>query len=808
MCYAKTNAFFFLLYAVVIRNANSNCTAIPSLGRFVQVGANFTIFCINQGSCKGPRTGIFRDTVEKQLHQTENDTTIRHEVQGIMVNRTYTCKCEPVVCGVDIIVGYPPEVPQNLTCEQNGEFGNVSCTCKIGKETGLWTTSEFRVRTASHNSTTDVPVIHSGVNLATFYPGSDTRFVVSVRAFNKLGHSAAGEIDFTLSHIVRPTPPILDKVVCSSRHCRLLITNAGSCHILQVQHRQVRDQDQDPGHWSTQLFNRTHSNHNWNISISLEPFASHHFRARLKIRPHTGLWSQWRSFNQSRTGEEAPLKLDIWYIEKSSGSYILLWKKQNQSEARGIILGYTVLAEDTKTKETRSWNVTNTTFTNFTTQLCCHWVINISAFNSRGYSPPATIAILQEKEQRPQKVSHVSRSDGSVALSWQKPATAAAEAVIGYLVEWLLVDRPYKELQWRRLSRDQLSINITGLQPHECYKGAVYTLFKYGKGKAEFDISTQPKVPEKGPDVIRNLPLVNEDNTVEVSWMPVPRHQWRGCLRNYTLYVQGPEEKIAQYVVKTMRRKFRVSGLTPGQQYKVSMTAWTDAGQSPQGQFRLFTNKSRKEASSLLFRVLVTGFTVMSSLLLLLCLCHNSSLRQRFLTCCHLLPDMIPDPANSKWAKEFSGEKIEMALTLYLNESSMSEGEPDTLEVQEISNEGLIPGAVVGLSRSSSSSLQQDVCLSYNLTSPTTYLKSFSQESDQTQVSQNTEVTVDYISTHGMLSGESDREEEEEQPCLDGPTFLPCPLFDPLVSFGGKLTLDSVKIDCSDFLDEPFFLHC
>lgn len=66
-------------------------------------------------------------------------------------------------------------------------------------------------------------------------------------------------------------------------------------------------------------------------------------------------------------------------------------------------------------------------------------------------------------EQRPQKVSHVSRSDGSVALSWQKPATAAAEAVIGYLVEWLLVDRPYKELQWQRLSRDQLSINITGV---------------------------------------------------------------------------------------------------------------------------------------------------------------------------------------------------------------------------------------------------------------------------------------------------------------------------------------------------------
>lgn len=32
-----------------------------------------------------------------------------------------------------------------------------------------------------------------------------------------------------------------------------------------------------------------------------------------------------------------------------------------------------------------------------------------------------------------------------------------------------------------------------GLQPHECYKGAVYTLFKDGRGKTEFDISYQPK---------------------------------------------------------------------------------------------------------------------------------------------------------------------------------------------------------------------------------------------------------------------------------------------------------------------------
>lgn len=168
----------------------------------------------------------------------------------------------------------------------------------------------------------------------------------------------------------------------------------------------------------------------------------------------------------------------------------------------------------------------------------------------------------------------------------------------------------------------------------------------------------------------------------------------------------------------------------------------------------------------------------------------------------------------------------ELRWNLYLSDSSVSsEDEPDTVEVQEMPSEGPLTSALLGpsstrASTSAGASLpqvpepeqeqdedeEQGVCLTYTLKSPSAYLKSFSQESDQTQASQNTEMTVDYISTQGMLSGESEEEDEQEEEgvCTDGPSFFPCPLFDPQVSIGGKLTLDSVKIDCSNFLDEPF----
>lgn len=80
----------------------------------------------------------------------------------------------------------------------------------------------------------------------------------------------------------------------------------------------------------------------------------------------------------------------------------------------------------------------------------------------------------------------------------------------------------------------------------------------------------------------------------------------------------------------------------------------------------------------------------------------------------------------------------------------------------------------------------------------TTYIKSFSHDSDRsnTQSSLDTNTTVDYISSHGHMEEEEEEEEEFEE-IMD---FFPSQsiVLGPL-DIGGKLTLDAVKIPCSDF---------
>lgn len=80
-----------------------------------------------------------------------------------------------------------------------------------------------------------------------------------------------------------------------------------------------------------------------------------------------------------------------------------------------------------------------------------------------------------------------------------------------------------------------------------------------------------------------------------------------------------------------------------------------------------------------------------------------------------------------------------------------------------------------------------------------TYIKSFSQDSSSSrQTSVDTSASVNYISAHQPEQEEDEEEEEEEFPEVI--SFFPSHNFvtEPL-EFGGKLTLDAVKINCGEF---------
>lgn len=148
--------------------------------------------------------------------------------------------------------------------------------------------------------------------------------------------------------------------------------------------------------------------------------------------------------------------------------------------------------------------------------------------------------------------------------------------------------------------------------------------------------------------------------------------------------------------------------------------------------------------------------------------------------------------------------KMNLQLQLSNSSATKEEEEPILVEVEELPKQTSDTSTPenVPLQYPSQSVLSPETEPTTLLYPLTTYIKSFSHDSnssDHTETSLDTNTTVDYISSHGPGNMDEDDQEEEEEfaEVLD---FFPSHnVVMEQLDFGGKLTLDAVKIDCSDF---------
>ncbi|XP_061094777.1 interleukin-12 receptor subunit beta-2 isoform X2 [Conger conger] len=791
------------------------CTASSEIGAFVQLGSSFRMYCTSEYPCPGKKSiHINLEEVNSHIH---NDTTSSVTVTNIRENKTFTCKCttsskDSGICGYDIYPGYPPQAPENLTCIQKGESGSITCSWKKGRETHLWPTSQLWVKTVAPNGTA-VVISKLGSGSVTFPVfKSQTFYSVWVTETNKLGSAVSESLNFSLNDIVKPLPPDINGVNCSSRHCILHWDSGQNPLRMQVQYRT------DQGSWTTPLF-IANANQTW-VMQDLEPLTMYEMRARCKLMPGRGLWSEWSTV-QSRTDEEVPLKkLDIWYTEESPQSQntdlTVLWKEPSKSEAGGRILGYSLEVHDLKQGGTTLYNTNSSAGCSIA---CTRCNVTLFTYNSKGHSPPVHITLplqTDQSEVAPLKVRCMphSNSSNSIAISWQKPATA--RPVREYLVEWHPARNRKQGLRWKRINHDQLHTVITkDIRPGDCYKGAVYALYdNIIAGKASFlDAFSLESAPTQGPS-----PSVTVgDGRVTVTWTEIPLEQRGGCLKRYTIYLERAMDRtVRKYgpIDPSLTSYSALSGLHPGEKYNLSMTGSTTAGEGHRGRTCIFFFP-RQEDQQVLSVIMFASCTFFLCLLLVISLWQISSVQQRVSKCCFCIMPDIPDPANSKWAKECAAIKGQLMLEyqLSLDDSIESEEEPHTMEVQEFS----MPWDLVNPELSSTSPPvggTTDLCLLLQpnhspLQAPPlyegqltfSYIKSLSHESsssEQTQETKSTDVTVDYISPQGLLADGSEVEAEED--CLGDLNFFPyrpSPFLEPMFPCGGKLTLDAVKIDCS-----------
>nr|XP_021332417.1 interleukin-12 receptor subunit beta-2 isoform X1 [Danio rerio] len=732
------------------------CTVRSSTGKEVLLGSNFTVSCIFNKPCTKQ---LFRNNEPIKYELSPRSREVFVYIRNLTTLSIFTCKCNdnPEPCGIDITPGYPPNFPQNLTCIRKTEFGNVSCTWTTGRDTKIVTTCQLRVQGDPHHGYESV-MNSSGFCWATFPIKSRmSQLTVSLNVSNSLGSNTSGPHTFTLSNIVQPSLPKIKHVDCSSRWCHLHTDNH-SMNLVEVQYKSPK------GIWKKVQINGKKS---LNISL-LEPYTKYMFQIRRKINQTMGLWSYWSQAKEAETKEEAPDKvLDFWYLRElkpsqSEKCFRIFWKELSVSDAKGKIHQYDITVKKGNSREIivvpRRINES----------ICCSdCSVSVSAVNSMGQSPENFIK-LQTPHLVSGFLSHKSLSNHSIALSW--PRLAIAGNITEYVVHWYPVG-DIEEIQWIRVV--DTKANITGLRPQECFQGAVTALTSNGPVASNKDLSTWQSAPEQGP-VPQQVKKKTE--SLIVKWSKIPQEKRGGCLKKYTVYLMDKSKgEIHHYSVDYPLTEYIISGLSPGQCYNLWVTAWTDAGEGPRGSDLPFCTPTDTER--LLSLVILAGGAVLFFCLFLICICQFSSVQRRFLSCFQcLLPRVIPDPANSKCAKTYDKE-----ILFYLQQydSSMSE-EPENVEVEEVP---------------------------YHPSFTCTYIKSFSQESDSsdaTQITRNTDISEDYISTHGAISGGEEEEDEEKEMGLDEFEFFPSirsPFLEPLVSTGGKLTLDVVKIDCSEFLD-------
>uniref|UniRef100_A0A3P9I9F4 Fibronectin type-III domain-containing protein n=1 Tax=Oryzias latipes TaxID=8090 RepID=A0A3P9I9F4_ORYLA len=589
-----------------------------------------------------------------------------------------------------------------------------------------------------------------GQDISTGYPPDSPKDIFCNYEIQKLESGVVncswdgGKDTFLWNHFVlrdrgKPPPPILGQPDCSSRKCEIKVEQSLNTSYLEIQYRA------DHQEWRTDP-DSVGSSQVRSIA-SLEPYRLYHFRARSKFS--FGLWSSWSS------------NVSSWTQEEGKQFALRSCIEPNTSISRGKITLYTVSSPCLN----HTTNVSADS-RNFSVPLCSHSEVTVWAHNSKGMSPPATMTPLYTDAEPVNRTFSFKKTENktSVTISWRKPELTAAM----YVVELYPEDFLLNEFRWVLLNKSETTAVFSGIKPYECYEGAVYVFYNksfVGKTRSKRFAALESGVkPTSSPSFQEKV----EGKNVIITWERLPRAFRMGCITQYTIYVEGNTGYSKNYSAEASKTTWVIENLPPDV-YTLWMTASTGKGEGPKSPTGKFPIK-RDNYLFLLFNHLSFRFWELFQCLML---------------------DVVPDPANSKWAKECTKEKGRLSIQLLSSGSTSTDQEEDTnlVDVEELFKQ-TTDTSLPTTDSAQLISLSPDADLT-TLMYPalTTYIKSLSHDSD-------TNTTVDYISSDGP----GNMEDGEEEEAFEDMSFLPSHsiFLTEMLQFDGKLTLDAVKIDCSD----------
>ncbi|CAN2391459.1 interleukin-11-mediated signaling pathway [Pristimantis euphronides] len=645
----------------------TDCFHITPQSPTVELYRNMTAFCIVDQECLHELKWMYYPISSRELFwkagyaliPESQYTVINDSVSSVtfvptqFTHKLLTCsyklhgQTEVTLHGVLITFGYPPEKPENLTCMSNN-LVTLTCTWQPGRETIIPTT--YTLRQFWREGEKQKCKADPGNNFCTltypeFLPHIDTEFMVE--AVNDLGSVRSELKEYDIINIVKTNPPDIVGAL-SIQQGGLKVEWKNPIDYSHFEYN-IRYRPKDSSKWHHVPADDLKSTRNSFILQELESYTVYVLSMRCKLSDNT-FWSEWSKEYTATTSESAPSRApEFWRKIRKTDSekriVQLMWKDL-ASHANGIILGYNITVKKGP-EVVNSFIVTNTTYDMTVSKDSCEVVL--TAFNSQGFSPPATLIIpasagtaLQLGDLNFKAFSKTDDDDQKrLCVEW-----TPSRRVLGYVIEWCsnTVSMDCVPVWQREPSGTGTACLRGDIEPYIYYLIRLTVLQRDGQERSGTVGSyLEQAAPELGP-------IIHTKSTgktwIALEWYPVPLRKQRGLVTSYTIqYKEHKESGLPKEItVNSTVTEYKLESLAAKTAYSVSVYANNERGNRSGPPLTFTTLPFENGEVEAIVVSSCLGFLV---LILTLCFlfCHKREQIKK-----HIWPN-VPDPSKSNIAQ-------------------------------------------------------------------------------------------------------------------------------------------------------------
>nr|XP_023649577.1 interleukin-6 receptor subunit beta isoform X1 [Paramormyrops kingsleyae] len=638
----------------------------------LEIGKEFTATCVlyESGLAQATADDIYwqfgNETVDKKYY-----TKINNSAVSLMVTVTKDLK-QPLKCniytqllsykhpknvhGIFFKVGYPPKKPENLSCilsqDVNKELSVMTCMWDPGAASYLLQTTyelcymkpygpEFCATAGERNGTIRF-------KSTPFY----LTVTIWVRVENLLRTVNSDTLKLDVVDIIKPSPPENIRLTPEKNLPNTMmvqwkspIRQSFGHDYFAALHYIIRYCVNGSTRWNEVPSSEIAGNANSFRLQGLMPFTDYVVQMYCKKSEDNRLWSEWSGNVTAKTPEATPSnEPNLWKVlTPSEGDALalvkLLWKEPSQSN--GVILGYNVTIEKADFRQETFETVGHE-------YLLPKDAIRVTmtAYNSVGVSPKATLTVNKEYKQPVESVDCVP-VDGKLMVKW-KISKNVKRRPSRFMIEWVSISDGKGD--WQQEPREARNTTLKGdIQPFKRYSVSVYPIYDSVPGTPRtIQAYLKQKAPSHGP-VIKVKSTGKHE--VQLEWPEIPLDHQNGFITGYTVFYKelnddGVEKSVS---LGPEIHSYELGSLKKNSKYVLCIMASTVMGSTNGSDFTFGTSLyGRGEVEAIVVSVCI-GFLFLTVIIVAICINKHTVIKKR-------IWPQVPDPSNStiaNWTPDF-----------------------------------------------------------------------------------------------------------------------------------------------------------